>query len=38
MAKNQAFNCNNGDLYSWKMLWPMLAARFGMEWTGYDGE
>jgi Delta4-3-oxosteroid 5beta-reductase len=38
MAKNQAFNCNNGDLYNWKMLWPVLAARFGLEWTGYDGE
>ncbi|WVZ57332.1 hypothetical protein U9M48_007730 [Paspalum notatum var. saurae] len=38
MAKNEAFNCSNGDLHRWKMLWPILAGRFGLEWTGYDGE
>jgi nucleoside-diphosphate-sugar epimerase len=37
-AKNEAFNCSNGDLYKWKLLWPMLADHFGLEWTGYEGE
>ncbi|KAL6893451.1 hypothetical protein ACP4OV_007549 [Aristida adscensionis] len=38
MAKNEAFNCTNGDLYKWKQLWPILAGRFGLEWTGFQGE
>ncbi|TVU46483.1 hypothetical protein EJB05_06023, partial [Eragrostis curvula] len=38
MAKNEAFNCCNGDVYRWKQLWPILAERFGLEWTGYTGE
>jgi len=38
LAKNQSFNCSNGDLYKWKQLWPMLADRFGVEWAGYEGE
>jgi hypothetical protein len=37
-AKNEAFNCSNGDLYKWKLLWPMLADQFGVEWSGYEGE
>jgi len=38
MAKNEAFNCSNGDVYRWKQLWPVLAGRFGLEWAGYEGE
>nr|CAB3495540.1 unnamed protein product [Digitaria exilis] len=38
MAKNEAFNCSNGDVCTWKKLWPILAGRFGIEWTGYEGE
>ncbi|PUZ40557.1 hypothetical protein GQ55_9G433500 [Panicum hallii var. hallii] len=38
MAKNEAFNCSNGDVYRWKLLWPVLAGRFGLEWAGYEGE
>nr|CAB3500431.1 unnamed protein product [Digitaria exilis] len=38
MAKNEAFNCSNGDVCTWKKLWPILAGRFGLEWTGYEGE
>ncbi|CAL4931707.1 unnamed protein product [Urochloa decumbens] len=38
MAKNEAFNCSNGDVCTWKRLWPVLAARFGLEWVGYEGE
>ncbi|RCV44247.1 hypothetical protein SEVIR_9G364200v4 [Setaria viridis] len=38
MAKNEAFNCSNGDVCTWKKLWPILAGRFGLEWVGYEGE
>jgi nucleoside-diphosphate-sugar epimerase len=38
MAKNQAFNCSNGDIFKWEQLWPILADRFGLEWVGYRGE
>uniref|UniRef100_A0A453GSQ6 PRISE-like Rossmann-fold domain-containing protein n=3 Tax=Triticinae TaxID=1648030 RepID=A0A453GSQ6_AEGTS len=38
LAKNEAFNCSNGDVFKWKQLWPMLADRFGVEWAGYEGE
>ncbi|OEL25798.1 3-oxo-Delta(4,5)-steroid 5-beta-reductase [Dichanthelium oligosanthes] len=38
MAKNEAFNCSNGDVCTWKKLWPILAGRFGLEWAGYEGE
>uniref|UniRef100_A0A0E0AMB7 PRISE-like Rossmann-fold domain-containing protein n=1 Tax=Oryza glumipatula TaxID=40148 RepID=A0A0E0AMB7_9ORYZ len=37
-AKNEAFNCSNGDIYKWKQLWPVLAGKFGVEWAGYEGE
>uniref|UniRef100_A0A0E0LMZ4 PRISE-like Rossmann-fold domain-containing protein n=1 Tax=Oryza punctata TaxID=4537 RepID=A0A0E0LMZ4_ORYPU len=37
-AKNEAFNCSNGDIYKWKQLWPVLADKFGVEWAGYEGE
>nr|CAB3492194.1 unnamed protein product [Digitaria exilis] len=38
MAKNEAFNCSNGDIFRWEQLWPILADRFGLEWVGYEGE
>ncbi|KAF8738586.1 hypothetical protein HU200_013959 [Digitaria exilis] len=31
MAKNEAFNCSNGDIFRWEQLWPILANRFGLE-------
>ncbi|BAS84751.1 Os03g0422600 [Oryza sativa Japonica Group] len=37
-ARNEAYNCSNGDVYKWKQLWTVLAGRFGMEWSGYEGE
>ncbi|PUZ44225.1 hypothetical protein GQ55_8G072700 [Panicum hallii var. hallii] len=37
-AKNEAFNCSNGDIYKWRQLWPILAECFGLEWVGYEGE
>ncbi|KAF0911970.1 hypothetical protein E2562_012781 [Oryza meyeriana var. granulata] len=36
--KNEPFHCTNGDVYTWKLLWPMLAFHFDVEWTGYEGE
>ncbi|KDP41649.1 hypothetical protein JCGZ_16056 [Jatropha curcas] len=30
-AKNEAFNCNNGDVFKWKHLWQVLAEQFGIE-------
>uniref|UniRef100_A0A0D3FJY3 PRISE-like Rossmann-fold domain-containing protein n=1 Tax=Oryza barthii TaxID=65489 RepID=A0A0D3FJY3_9ORYZ len=24
-ARNEAYNCSNGDVYKWKQLWPVLA-------------
>ncbi|XP_010905261.1 3-oxo-Delta(4,5)-steroid 5-beta-reductase [Elaeis guineensis] len=37
-AKNEAFNCSNGDVFKWKHLWPLLARAFGVDWVGYQGE
>lgn len=35
-AKNEAFNCNNGDVFKWKHFWKELAEQFGMDdcWAG----
>ena len=30
-ARNQAFNINNGDLWRWSELWPVIAAWFELE-------
>jgi Nucleoside-diphosphate-sugar epimerases len=30
-AKNQAFNVNNGDIWRWKELWPLIAQWFELE-------
>lgn len=35
-AKNEAFNCSNGDVFSWKQLWKVLAQQFGVECGGFD--
>ncbi|KAH0977873.1 hypothetical protein GBA52_027592 [Prunus armeniaca] len=39
-AKNEAFNCSNGDVYKWKHLWRVLAEQFDMEFEdfNYDDE
>lgn len=37
-AKNEAFNCSNGDVFKWKQLWKALAEQFEVEWVGYQGE
>lgn len=30
-ARNQAFNINNGDLWRWSELWPVIAGWFELE-------
>ncbi|VVA18328.1 PREDICTED: 3-oxo-Delta(4 5)-steroid [Prunus dulcis] len=35
-AKNEAFNCSNGDVYKWKHLWRVLAEQFDMEFEDFD--
>ena len=37
-AKNEAFNCSNGDVFKWKHLWRVLAEQFGLEWNEPEGE
>ncbi|OMO63333.1 hypothetical protein COLO4_32548 [Corchorus olitorius] len=35
-AKNEAFNCSNGDVFKWKDLWKVLAMQFGIEDYGFE--
>ncbi|XP_028772601.1 3-oxo-Delta(4,5)-steroid 5-beta-reductase [Neltuma alba] len=35
-ARNEAFNCNNGDVFKWKHLWKVLAEQFGIEEYGIE--
>ncbi|KAK9735979.1 hypothetical protein RND81_04G242700 [Saponaria officinalis] len=35
-AKNEAFNCSNGDVFKWKHLWRVLAEQFGVEFVEFD--
>src|SRR3954463_14269757 len=37
-AHNEAFNVVNGDYFRWSNLWFKLAAWFGIEAIGYEGE
>ncbi|RTY58246.1 SDR family oxidoreductase [Pantoea sp. YU22] len=30
-ARNQAYNVNNGDIWRWSELWPVIAHWFGLE-------
>ncbi|XP_065870511.1 3-oxo-Delta(4,5)-steroid 5-beta-reductase-like [Euphorbia lathyris] len=34
-AKNEAFNCSNGDVFKWKHLWKVLADEFKIENYGF---
>ncbi|XP_024966166.1 3-oxo-Delta(4,5)-steroid 5-beta-reductase-like [Cynara cardunculus var. scolymus] len=40
IAKNEAFNISNGDVFKWKHLWKILAEQFEVENGGFreDGE
>lgn len=35
-AKNQAFNCTNGDVFTWKMVWGVLCDVFDVEFVPFD--
>ncbi|GMY38630.1 3-oxo-Delta(4,5)-steroid 5-beta-reductase-like [Fagus crenata] len=35
-AKNEAFNCSNGDVFKWKHLWKVLAKQFGVQCGEFD--
>ncbi|KAI6688008.1 hypothetical protein NL676_024836 [Syzygium grande] len=35
-ARNEAFNCSNGDVFKWKHFWKVLAEQFGIEEYGFD--
>ncbi|KAJ9139837.1 hypothetical protein P3X46_030534 [Hevea brasiliensis] len=37
-AKNEAFNCSNGDVFKWKHLWNVLAEQFEIENYGIEEE
>ena len=37
-AKNEAFNCSNGDVFKWKDLWKVLAEQFGLEFHEPEGQ
>ncbi|GLT99032.1 hypothetical protein SLE2022_165010 [Rubroshorea leprosula] len=35
-AKNQAFNCTNGDVFTWKSVWKVLCDIFEVEFVPFD--
>ncbi|KDP44462.1 hypothetical protein JCGZ_16295 [Jatropha curcas] len=35
-AKNEAFNCSNGDVFKWKHLWKVLAEKFEIDNYGFE--
>ncbi|KAJ1395305.1 hypothetical protein SESBI_33457 [Sesbania bispinosa] len=35
-AKNQAFNCTNGDVFTWKSMWRLLCELFDVEFVPLD--
>lgn len=35
-AKNQAFNCTNGDIFTWKSIWKQLCNVFNVEFVPFD--
>ncbi|CAH1435794.1 unnamed protein product [Lactuca virosa] len=35
-AKNQAFNCTNGDVFTWKQLWRVLCDVFDVKFVTFD--
>ncbi len=36
VAKNDAYNVANGDVFRWKWMWPRLASWFGVESIGFE--
>jgi nucleoside-diphosphate-sugar epimerase len=37
-ARNETFNITNGDYFRWSWLWRRLAAWFGVQAAGFEGE
>jgi nucleoside-diphosphate-sugar epimerase len=37
IAKNEAYNIVNGDIFRWSWLWPRIAKWFGVAWEGFEG-
>ncbi len=37
-AADTAFNVVDGDVFRWRWLWPLLAARLGVDAEGFEGE
>ncbi|GMN37836.1 hypothetical protein TIFTF001_007134 [Ficus carica] len=37
-AKNEAYNCSNGDVFKWKQMLKVLAEQFGLEYEEYYDE
>ncbi|XP_058069977.1 (S)-8-oxocitronellyl enol synthase ISY1-like [Magnolia sinica] len=37
-AKNEAFNCSNGDVFKWKHLWKILAEQFEVEYVEFEDQ
>ncbi|KAK7363512.1 hypothetical protein VNO77_05656 [Canavalia gladiata] len=35
-AKNEAFNCTNGDVFTWKSMWRLLSELFDVEFVPFD--
>ncbi|OVA17054.1 hypothetical protein BVC80_9047g3 [Macleaya cordata] len=35
-AKNEAFNCSNGDVFKWKHLWKVLGEQFEVECAEFE--
>jgi hypothetical protein len=37
IAKNEAYNIVNGDIFRWSWLWPRIAKWFDVTWEGFEG-
>ena len=35
-ANNHAFNCTNGDVFTWKSLWKVLCEVFDVDFVSFD--
>jgi nucleoside-diphosphate-sugar epimerase len=38
LAKNNAYNIVNGDIFRWNWMWPRIANWFGVDWEGFTEE
>ncbi|WOG82462.1 hypothetical protein DCAR_0101626 [Daucus carota subsp. sativus] len=37
-AKDEAFNCSNGDVFKWKHLWKVFEEQFEVKCADFEGE